>query len=232
MTSSEHRDASSAIRDGCIRTVGFTAVDRALLRRFGDEGDDGYRTVAGSEQSGMTSFFTPVVPAIIHETPLLIPHAQPLPTTPPSGADTQFVYSRRADASFSTEISHSTPPIISTSPPDGTTGVKQEHSEQSEDGAVVCEPMDQDDSPSVKRRKVTGRYGMRAKEEVMDCSAPENPEIASTEVERVLMDTRASEHSGTQVESGTKWVATDESRAATGTEVDRLLMDDQVQSKA
>ena len=108
--------------------------------------------------------------------------------------------SRRADAACSTDTSHSTPPLIETSPPDGTTGVKQEDSERGEDGAVVCESMDHGEGTSVKRRKVTGRYRMRAKKEVMDCSPPEEDrEIASTEVDRVLTDTRLPEHSVSHV---------------------------------
>ena len=65
-----------------------------------------------------------------------------------------------------------------------------------------------------KRRKVIGRYRMRAKKEVVDCSPPEEArEVGSTEEERLLKDTRASE----QVETGIKGIVTGESRASTDT---------------
>ena len=115
----------------------------------------------------ITSPLTPVVLAIIHE------NATPDPTctaiTHYTSVRSRYAIhkSRRTDAACSTDNSHSTPPTTATSPLDGTVGVKQEHSEQSEDGAVVCESMDHDDGTSVKRHKVTGRYRMRAKKEVI-----------------------------------------------------------------
>ena len=92
-------------------------------------------------------------------------------------------------------------------------------SEQGDDGTVECEPVDQFDTTAVKRRKVTGRYRMRAKKEVMDCSQPDDDrEIASTELDKVLPDTGLSEQSVSQVEPC----------VVAGTKVEKIQMDDQV----
>ena len=96
--------------------------------------------------------------------------------------------------------------------------MKQEGSEQGEEGAVACESTDLGDSTSVKRRKLNRRYRVRAKKEVMDCGAPENSEISNTGVARVLTDTRIPKHHGTLVEEPISF----------GMEVDRVLMDDHV----
>ena len=148
----------------------LTAVDKASWRRFGDEGDDGCVTVTG--QISITSPLTPVVLAIFHETALLIPHAQSLPITPPSGEDTLLLQSKHSDAACSTDKSHSTPPSIEISPPDSA--ISTRHPEQDDDGTVASESMGQCDTATVKRRKVTGRYRMRAKKEVMDSSQPDD----------------------------------------------------------
>ena len=216
-TGSESRDGFSA------HSVGLTAVDKALLRRFGDEGDDECVTVAG--QTNAMSPLTPVVPATLHETALLIPHAQSSPITPPSGADTLLLPSRHADAACSTDNSHSTPPSIEISHPDGMTSAK--HPEQGDDdGTVACESMDRYDTAAVKRRKVTGRYRMRAKKEVMDSSQPDDErEITSAELGRGLPDTGPAVQSVTQVEP---CGAAGEDREAVGMRVEKTQMDDQV----
>ena len=74
------------------------------------------------------------------------------------------------------------PPSIEISHPDGMTSAK--HPEQGDDdGTVACESMDRYDTAAVKRRKVTGRYRMRAKKEVMDSSQPDDErEITSAEL--------------------------------------------------
>ena len=139
LSDGEHRDGSlsDVSRNGFGNANEPSAHEKALMRRY-----DSKSLTVGS----------PVVLSTIQTTSLLIPHAQALPPTPPSGVNTLLVHLRRADATCSIDISHETPPTGSLTPSvTSAISVKPEVGE----GAVANELMDSGDSTSHKRRKTT-----------------------------------------------------------------------------
>ena len=170
----EHRDESlyDVRRDGSGNANEPSALEKALMGRF-----DSKSLTVGS----------PVALNTIQTTSLLIPHALPLPPTPPSGVNTQLVHPTRADAACSIDISHETPPTGSLTPSvTSATSVKPEDGER----ALANELIDSGDSTCHKRRKTTGRYRVGTKKEVIDDIATEHPKAIATELDKTPMDSQ------------------------------------------